>query len=309
MPFGAAVAPAPAAACDRAALEGFVDLFLDAMIAKRRADLPVAADVRCAENHQLLELGEGSWRTIDGLGSYRHVFADTETGQVGLIGTVREHGVGALLDLRLKVENRLITEIEAFLIRDPGGYQRYEAMGAPEPVWLEAVQPNERLSRADLILQANKYFQSMQRNDGRGDYSFFHPECDRLEHALQTTNLKQQEAYGHSTDKLFSSMTCEEQFKTGFLGFVTEMRDRRFLIVDEERQVVFAFVTLDHNGTVRELLQTDGRLFVLPPYFNVPRTLQANEAFKLKDGKLYRIEMTLTELPYGIRPPWPDSKR
>jgi hypothetical protein len=31
------------------------------------------------------------------------------------------------------------------------------------------------------------------------------------------------------------------------------------------------------------------------------------EAFKVKDGKLYRIEMTLTELPYGIRPPWSDT--
>jgi hypothetical protein len=304
--FAAAVA---AAAIDRAALEKFVDLYLEAMVAKRVEDLPLAPDVRYAENHQPLDPGEGSWRTIDGLGTYRHYFADIESGQVGLIGTVREHGVGALFDLRLKVEDRLITEIEAFLIRDPGGYQRYETMGAPEPVWLETMPPDQRLSRAQIIVEANKYFQGMQHNDGRGDYGFFHPECDRLEHALQTSNLKQPEAYGHSSDKLFSSMTCEEQFKTGFLGFVTEMRDRRFLIVDEERQVVFAFVTLDHNGTVRELMQTDGRRFVLPPYFNVPRTLQANEAFKLKDGKLYRIEMTLTELPYGIRPPWPDTKR
>jgi len=307
-----ALAPAragPGASCDRACLENLVDRYLAAMIAKDPSGLPLAKNVRFAENHQLLNLGEGSWRTIDGLGTYKHYFADPATGNVGFIGTVREHGAPGLFDMRLKVEGGKITEIETFLMRDAGAYQRYEEIGAPEPVWLETVPPEQRLPREQMIVEVNKYFQGMAHNDGRGDYSFFHPECNRLEHGLQTTNVKTKEAYGHSTDVQFSAMTCEQQFKTGFLGFVTEMRDRRFLMVDEERQVVFAFVTLDHNGTVRELLQTDGRLFVLPPYFNVPRTLQANEAFKLKDGKLYRIEMTLTELPYGIRPPWPDTKR
>jgi hypothetical protein len=125
-----AAAAASGAKNDRGRLEGFVDTYLDAMIAKRLAGLPVAPNVRYAENHQLLDLGEGSWRTIDGLGTYRHYFADAESGNVGLIGTVREHGVGGLFDLRLKIEDERITEIEAFLIRDPGGYQRYEEMGS-----------------------------------------------------------------------------------------------------------------------------------------------------------------------------------
>lgn len=295
--------------CDRVCLERLVDRYLDAMIRKDVSALPVTADVRYAENYQPLKLGEGSWRTIDGLGTYRHYFADPETGNVGFIGTIAEHGAPAFMDVRLKVQNRRISEIETFVMRDAGAYARYEAMGKPEAAWLTTAPPEKRSSRAELISAVNKYFQSMQRNDGRGDYSFFHPECNRLEHALQTTNLKTKEAYGHSTDTDFRSMTCEEQWKTGFLGFVTEIRDRRYLIVDEERQAVFAFASFDHNGTIRELMQTNGKLFVLPPYFDVPRTLQVNEAFQIRDGKLYRIEMTLTELPYGTRPPWPDDAR
>jgi hypothetical protein len=31
------------------------------------------------------------------------------------------------------------------------------------------------------------------------------------------------------------------------------------------------------------------------------------EGFKLKDGMIYRIEMTLIETPYGNPPPWQDS--
>jgi len=33
----------------------------------------------------------------------------------------------------------------------------------------------------------------------------------------------------------------------------------------------------------------------------VPRTLHAAEAFRLRGEKLYLIEMTLTEVPYGMR--------
>jgi len=303
----AATAANAAPECDRACLEKFVDGWLDAMIAKDIKRLPVTADVRYAESYQPIALGEGSWRTIDGLGKYRHYFADPENGQVGFIGTVTEHGAPGFIDLRLKIRDHKIAEAEMFLMRDPGAFQRYEEMGKPEDVWLTAVAPEQRASRADLIRAANNYFQGMQHNDGKGDYSFFHDECNRLEHALRTTNLKTKEAYGHSTDTEFRSRTCAQQFGSGFLGFVTDIRDRRFIIVDEERQALLAFASLDHNGTIRRLNQTDGRVFVLPDYFDVPRTLQVVEGFQLREGKLFRIEMTLTELPYGSPPAWKDQ--
>lgn len=298
--------PVGNAPCDRMCLEAMVDTYLQAMLAKKLNALPLAPDVRFAENYQVLQPGEGSWRTIDGLGTYRHIFADPQSGNVGFIGTVTEHGARGFMDLRLKVRDHRIVEIESFLMRDPGAYARYEKMAKPDAAWFETEAAGAKLDRAGLIRTVNKYFQSMQRNDGLGDYSFFHPDCNRLEHALQTTNLKTKEAYGHSTDTDFRSETCEQQWKTGFLGFVTVIRDRRYLIVDEERQAVFAFATFDHNGTVRQLFQTNGKTFVLPPWMNVPRTLQVNEAFKVRDGKLYRIEMTLIELPYGASPPWQD---
>jgi hypothetical protein len=143
------------------------------------------------------------------------------------------------------------------------------------------------------------YFQSMSHNDGRGDYSFFHPDCNRIEHALRTTNARDKSAYGHSNDTDFAAMTCEQQWKTGFLGFVTRMDERRFPVIDVERQVVLASVRVDQSGTVRVIQQNTGKPFVIPDYFDVPRSLQVQEAFKIRDGKIYRIEMTLIETPYG----------
>ena len=62
------------------------------------------------------------------------------------------------------------------------------------------------------------------------------------------------------------------------------------------------------RATVRELPLSTGNTFVVPPYFSVPRGLQVVEGFKLKDGMIYRIEMTLIETPYGNPPPWPDAE-
>jgi hypothetical protein len=89
------------------------------------------------------------------------------------------------------------------------------------------------------------------------------------------------------------------------LGFVTRIRDRRYVVVDEERQTVLGFATLDHNGTIRAIPLSRGETFVVPPYFSSPRTLQVGEAWRVEDGKLRQIEMTLTELPYGAQPAFP----
>lgn len=302
------VSPAHAAGCDRACLEKMADSYLEAMVRKDLKALPLASGVKFEENGARLEPGQGSWATIDSLGRYRHYFDDLDTGNVGVITTVTEHGSPAMLDLRLRVADGKIAEIETLFIRDPGGHARYEAMGKPENTWFETTPPDKRLSREQMVATVNKYFTAMVRNDGRADYTFFHPECDRLEHALKTTNVKTKEAYGHSTNTDFSSLDCRTQFGLGFLGFVTQIRDRRFLIIDEERQELLAMVYLDHNGTVRSLPLSNGDTFVVPPYFNVPRGLTVVEGFKLKDGMIYRIEMTLIETPYGNPPQWTDAK-
>ncbi len=296
-----------AAPCDRACLEGFANSYIAAALAHDLTRLPLAPDARFAENNIPIRPGEGSFATLDGQGKYRHYFADPATGNVGLITTITEHGAKGVLDLRMRIVDGRIAEIETLMIRDAGGHDRYEALAGPEQPWLDVVPPEKRLSRAEMVRSVNHYFSYMTHNDGRGDYTFFDDECDRLEHALKTTNVRKVEAYGHSSDTTFSSLTCTQQQETGFLGFVTEIRNRRFFVIDEERQVMLAAVTLDHNGTIRKLPQKNGSVFVLPPYFNVPRTLQVYEAFKLRGEKLYRIEMTLVETPYGNRPPWSDA--
>jgi hypothetical protein len=281
-----------------------ISTYLTALAAHDPGRLPATPGVKYAENDQALPLGAGEWQIAGAPGKYRHVFADPQSGEVGAITTITEHGVGTIYVVRLKVENGKISEIETQISRDPGGAARYEKMGQPEQVWLDAVPPAQRISRAMLIAQTDKYYTGMERNDPKGDYSFFDKDCNRLEHALQTTNVKTGEAYGHSNDTAFASLGCEAQFQTGFLGFVTKIRERRYPVVDEERQAVLAVTTFDHNGTVRTLPSVNGKSSPIPAYFDVPRTLHASEAFRLRSDKLFRIEMTLTEVPYGMSSPF-----
>ncbi|HLB30981.1 MAG TPA: hypothetical protein VJN91_05585, partial [Gammaproteobacteria bacterium] len=292
------------AACDRACLEGFINTYLEALAARDPGRLPLADDVVFVENQQVLKLGDGLWKTVTGLGKYRHYFADPEMGQAGLIGVVEESGSKIIFDLRLAIKDGKITEIESLAIRSQAGL--YEEHGAPAPKFLETIPPEKRLTREQLVTVANKYFTGMQGNDPKGDYTFFHPQCDRWEHGLQTTN-KTGVKYGHVQDTEFAAMSCREQFQTGFLGFVTRIRDRRFAVVDVERQTVLAFAQFDHNGAVRVLHMSNGKDSIVPPYFSSPRTLSIGEAWRIEDGMIRQIEATLNESPYGMRPAFPSG--
>ncbi len=92
--------------CDRACLDGMVNRYLDALVAHDPAKIPTTPNVRFVENGVALPLGSALWKTASGRGTYRHYFADVAAGQAGFIGTMREHGKGLILVLRLAVDEQ-----------------------------------------------------------------------------------------------------------------------------------------------------------------------------------------------------------
>ena len=120
--------------CNRACLEGFVNGYLEALAAHDPSRLRLADNVVFVENQQVLKLGDGLWRTVTGLGHYRHYFADPEMGQAGLIGVVEESGGKIIFDLRLAIEDGKIREIETLAIR--ASALLYEKRGSPHPKFL-----------------------------------------------------------------------------------------------------------------------------------------------------------------------------
>src|ERR1700733_2867677 len=69
--------------CNRACLEALVNQYLAALVAHDPKRLSLSADVMYTENDQQLDVGDGFWKTVEGVGNYKHIFANPEAGQVG----------------------------------------------------------------------------------------------------------------------------------------------------------------------------------------------------------------------------------
>ena len=317
-PQGASMGP-----CNRACLEGFVDQYLDALVAHDSSRLPLAKLAKFTENGQQLEPGDGFWRTATARGAYKFYIDDPDAGQVGFLGTMQEAGQPVIIALRLKIENRKISESEIIVARGQmasGGAANLDKMGTPRKAFLEEVPPAERVSRLDLIKTANKYFSGMQQNDGKGDYSFFADDCNRLENGMQSTNnLTPQPGLSPSgaprpapsakydpaaKPTMYSAgWSCKDQFRSGLLHFVTRIRDRRYPIVDQERGIVFAFGFFDQSaGDTRNFQTPDGRPMTAGPV--TPWTWEIAEIFKVRGAQLHEIEAVLLQSPYGMGSGW-----
>lgn len=307
-----AAAPAAAQQCDRECLEGWVDRYLDAVVDNDPSAVPLSDDVRFTENGQRLHIGDGLWRSLRSEGPYRLVISDVPAGQAVFMGTIEEdhrdpsQGAPALLALRLRIEDEEITEIEQFVARDAEAAERVNDLGEPRSVFTESVSEAERMSREALIETADAYFSGMQQNDGEGDYPF-HPDCERIENGAQTTNQPTPEGETEPDPETSTSYSaqwsCREQFESGLLHFVTRIRDRRYVAVDRERGLVFAFGFFDHSaGETRTFETPNGRTVTAGPA--QPFTWYIGELFKVENGLLHEIEAVLQQVPYGMNSGW-----
>jgi hypothetical protein len=98
------------ASWDRPCLEGFVNQYVDAMVARNPYGLPLAPKVKFTENEQVIPLGEGIWGTASGLGTYKLYVSDPQTGQVGFLGTLRENDMPVAIAIRLKIDLALFAK-------------------------------------------------------------------------------------------------------------------------------------------------------------------------------------------------------
>jgi hypothetical protein len=302
---GSAQAPEQPQACQRECLEAFVNRYLQAM-----ADGSVDPDLfaptaRFTENGIELPLGnEGLWATTSAVGGYKFYVPDVETQQVAFLGTVMEQAQSSAtgpqrapeavgLALRLRIEGGKITEIEQIAARPdrplgatpaassnpfPTTGAAVEAMGAPHPVFLEAIPESRRQSRADLVRIANYYFDAVERNTGK-EYYPFTDDCLRYENGVITAGPP-----GTVNSRGNQVQGCRQQLETSLIGAVTGIRDRRFVVVDRERGIVFSFAFFDHRP--------------------INWTWQLGEVFKIEGENIRRIEAIFIRGPYGVCSGW-----
>ena len=297
--------------CDRECLIKIADTYIDALVAKDPKRAPLAPAVKYTENGQRLLPGDGFWNSVAGKGSYKLDIADPTAGQIVRLITMREAANPApqsvILAARLKVVNGRIAEVEHLIGHSDMGAKNFEARGKPRDAFDRLTPPEKRKSRGELVRVANMYFSGMQLNDGKGTYPFA-DDCHRIENGGDSTNSKVSRDGGPRPDPKtatgYSGMwTCREQFESGMLHFVSRIRDRRYVAVDEERGVVASYVFFDHDAGQSRTFQTPaGRTMTAGPM--QPWTWEIMEVFKVEDGLLHEIEAVLERAPYGMASGW-----
>lgn len=295
-----------AKACQRECLQGYMDKYLAAMAAHDASSDIFAKNVRFTENGVRLPFGnEGLWATASGVGHYKFYVPDVQTQQIAFMGTMMETARASStgptakpdpvgIDVRLRINSKgKISEVEQIVARPdrplgpgaatssspfPATGEAVEKMGSPNPVFLQDVPKDERMSRADLIRTANYYFAGLQRNTGKGYYPFT-DDCLRHENGIVTAGPKGTIGMGGRPVQ-----TCKEQFEKGLIGVVTGIRDRRFVAVDPQKGIVYAFAFFDHRP--------------------IDWTWELGELFKIEKGKIRRIEAIFIRAPYGKCSGW-----
>ena len=226
------------ATCDRACLKATLDQYLNAVVQHNPSAAPLSAGFRQTENAMARRPGAGLWQSVKALGKVQRRYLDAESGQAAYFGTLEEENGTAVVTVRVKVDDRKISEAEWFLARkgDPGlgssgGQQANAAFHDPgnliaHPPAERVVPKGERLSRGDMIAVTNSYFDGLTAHDGT--LIIAHPGCVRLENGALTT--QRPIAGGGTTD-------CTSN---GAMANIFAVTARRYPLVDEEAGAVLA---------------------------------------------------------------------
>jgi hypothetical protein len=293
-------------ACNRECLAEVMNAYLQALVKHDAASLPTTRNVKYTENGVRITIGDGLWQTAAAMPTYRLDVIDEEAGQVGLLGRINENGNNNWYAVRLKVEpDRKVSEIETLINRSisgpggpPGGANRPPAPTDPHPLMAELVAANKRLTRAEYVTISDAYFTGLDTEES-GRNVPFSPECQRRENGTVLANNPD------APKGSMQWMDCKTQFDTGFSVIVTDIRERRFEVVDRTKGLAFGWGYFDHNGTPAKMSRTlDHQLVDVAPTFRQPFSFYIAEVFKVVDGKIRQIEAVLTPVPYQMESGW-----
>jgi len=294
-PAKPARAPAKAASCDQACLDGLVDRYLDAMVARAPGTVPWAPVNHYSENNVSMTVGDGIWATVTAHSATALRASDPASGQVVWMGEIAEHGQPGFLALRLKVQDHKVAEAEA-VIRRKGGLPQY---GDPEaythdPAFAPSARAAKPLAAAKaLIGVVDGYFDVVQGKAGAKPR--FAAGCARLDNGVASSS-------GATADGGVAG--CAAQIKAGVFKPIETVRGRRYPIVDAARGVVIAAGFFDLPGVMPKPEAGKGLAWAA----DYPYSIGFISAFKIKDGGVWRVDTISNAQPYLMPSPWSGEK-
>ena len=230
-----AFAAAQVTTCDRACLRTTLDAYLNAVSRHDPALAPLMIGFRQTENAIVVRPGNGLWKSMTGLGAMQRRYLDAVTGQAAYFGIINEGTAQAVVTVRIKVDNRKISEAEWIVARageygpnGPNGNVFNAESLAANPPPERTVPKAQRLPRESLIAITNSYFDGLTTHDG--NIIQHEPGCTRVENGTVMTNRPGRNGGPPGGD-------CAAGLENFNASIVAA---RRYPIVDEEAQAVLA---------------------------------------------------------------------
>jgi hypothetical protein len=274
--------------CDEDCLLSVAGTYMDALGANDPSTVPFSPTLKSTENGAALAPGEGIWRSATGW-LYRHTIVDPDSGGIAIYGTVTEGaGKRAILAARLKVAGGKIAESELLVSRE-GDFSLFNPLVGDALPILTRVEPVEsRSTRAELAAIARSYFDGITHASAANVR--FHPDCNRVENGVQTTN----NANG--------APSCAEGMPR--FGYMQRYRELRMPVIDTRRGLVWAITAFD-LPVMRATKTIRGKPYEInPERQHLPRTLFLYELFKVERGRIRAIEAELRNAPLGATMGW-----
>ena len=276
--------------CDRACLKTTLDQYLNAVIKHDPAAAPLLNGFRQTENATVAKLGTGLWKTATALGKLQRRYFDATSGQAAYFGLLEESGAPAVVTLRLKVDNRKISEAEWVISRkgDPGlngpaggnVFDTDNLIANPPPD--KPAAKDARMSREEMIGVTNSYFDGITTHDGSIIQA--HAGCIRIENGVTMAGRGAAPRGGGGPGTVRDCTSGLETIN------IQNVAARRFPVVDEEAGVVLAMA-----------------VFIRKPGTTTRRNM-FGEWFFLENHKIRTIYATLfyppPEMPVPNWPPY-----
>jgi hypothetical protein len=309
-------APKPKAVktVDRAGLATLTGQVLDAIVSCCPHQLPLDPQCRYTENGVPVVPGEGLWKTVVNLRTYGIMLADPLNGQAGWFGALDEHGLFAMMALRLKVDRGYISEIETVIARPelpskPGGIRLSTQTMFMPPLNVdlnpdgfnkpaEALMRHSPVNRKDMTSAVQRYFDAFERKDGT--LAPLAKGCIRRENGVMACNNAQGPVIDKSKPQFsLFARDCAGELTTGFLAGIAKFRLHRTLVVDESQGLTLDLALLNNPGTSKSVTVDGAGEIALPASLRASWTDFHAQLFKFEAGKITHIEGLVRRVPYG----------
>jgi len=293
--------------CERDCLNGYIERYMKALLARDPKQLPWAPNAKFTENAVTLQPGDGMWATITGLGTYELRVDDPQAGQAGILTVVSENGRPALMSLRLKIEKGQITEAETKVARTGEGQRLVtDTLETAPAVFEETIPAGERASRAELVKIADSYFDAIEHSDG--NLVPFADDGFRIENGVRTCNNPGAPVRPDRDPvwQKLSAMTCRQGLSSHVFSYIKSIEPRRYEVVDVEHGVVLADPVFNHPGTVLTVDSPElGKFNMMrSDWASHPTSALITEVFKIKDHQIVEVAAVIVKVPYRMPPGW-----